>query len=53
MKQTPELDRIQKLMQPGVISKDGFWAMIQGNLADILADDQRIVTNLIYPSRVS
>jgi len=46
MKQTPELDRIQKLMQPGVISKDGFLGNDTRNLADILADDLRIVTNL-------
>lgn len=46
MKQTPELERIQKLMQPGVISKDGFLGNDTRNLADILDDDERLVANL-------
>lgn len=46
MKQTPELERIQQLMQPGVISKDGFLGNDTRNLIDILEDDQRTVTSL-------
>lgn len=46
MKQVPELERIQKLMQPGVISKDGFLGNDTRNLVDILEEDQRLVTSL-------
>lgn len=46
MKQTPKLDRIQRLMQPGVISKEGFLGNDTRKLADIIEDDQRLVASL-------
>ncbi|HZJ82692.1 MAG TPA: hypothetical protein VFD57_02670 [Clostridia bacterium] len=40
MRQTPEFQRIQELMQPGIISEEGFLGNDIRNLADILADDE-------------
>lgn len=40
MRQTPELQRIQELMKPGIISEEGFLGEDIRNLADILADDE-------------
>lgn len=46
MKQTPELDKAQSAMRPGVITNDGFLGLDPRRLADILAEDQRVVTEL-------
>jgi len=43
MKQTPELDRIQASMRPGVIVLDGFLGDDKRNLADILVEDAAAV----------
>lgn len=46
MRQTPELQRIQNLMEPGVISKDGFLGDDRRNLADIIDEDGKLVAGL-------
>ena len=39
MKQTPEYDRIQQQMKPGVIALDGFLGDDKRKLIDIIASD--------------
>lgn len=46
MKQTPDLDRIEHQMQPGVISLDGFLGTDRRRLQDILIDDDAAVKRL-------
>ncbi|MEW6710120.1 MAG: hypothetical protein AB1403_09895 [Candidatus Riflebacteria bacterium] len=46
MKQTPELDRIQAKMQPGVLTLKGFLGNDDRKLADIIAADRQTLTNL-------
>lgn len=46
MKQTPELDKAQTSMRPGIITHDGFLGTDTRKLADILAEDQGLVTKL-------
>jgi hypothetical protein len=46
MKQSPELDRAQDRMRPGVIARDGFLGSDSRNLADILDADDRAVRRL-------
>lgn len=43
MKQTPELDRVQARMQPGVLTLNGFLGSDGRRLADILAADGAVV----------
>lgn len=43
MKQNPELEKIQKNLQPGSLSADGFLGDDNRNLVDILNDDNQIV----------
>ncbi|MDD4573758.1 MAG: hypothetical protein PHR69_06030 [Sphaerochaeta sp.] len=43
MKQTPEFDRIQQQMQPGIIALDGFLGDDKRKLIDIIASDNTIV----------
>lgn len=43
MKQTPELDRIQARMRPGVLTMKGFLGTDPRPLADILAEDDAVV----------
>lgn len=43
MKQTPEMEKIQAQMQPGVLTRDGFLGSDRRKLADILdADDAEV-----------
>lgn len=46
MKQTPELDRVQTKMQPGVLTLKGFLGNDDRKLADILMDDQQSLNRL-------
>ena len=46
MKQTPELDRVQAKMQPGVLTLKGFLGDDDRKLADILAADQLCLNQL-------
>lgn len=46
MKQTPELDRVQEKMQPGVLTLKGFLGDDDRKLADILAADQLCLNQL-------
>ncbi|OGK08877.1 MAG: hypothetical protein A2W80_06525 [Candidatus Riflebacteria bacterium GWC2_50_8] len=46
MKQTPELDRIQKKMQPGVLTLKGFLGHDDRKLADIIAADCQTLLRL-------
>lgn len=46
MKQTPELDSIQKKMRPGVITRDGFLGNDERSLSQILAEDGAAVKRL-------
>jgi hypothetical protein len=46
MKQTPELDKVQERMRPGIISRDGFLGDDPRPLADILAADAQRVAAL-------
>lgn len=46
MKQSPEMDRIQARMRPGVITREGFLGPDHRNLADILEDDGARVKRL-------
>ncbi len=43
MKQTPELDRIQERMQPGVLTLTGYLGTDTRKLADILDADRRVL----------
>lgn len=45
MKQTPELDRIQEKMKPGVLTLKGFLGHDDRKLADIIAADQLSLAN--------
>lgn len=46
MKQTPAMDRIQREMRPGVITRDGFLGQDRRKLADILDADNAEVNRL-------
>ena len=46
MKQTPDLDRIQEKMKPGVLTLKGFLGNDDRKLADILQADKELVCNL-------
>ncbi|MBN1901418.1 hypothetical protein JW926_08875 [Candidatus Sumerlaeota bacterium] len=46
MKQSPEFDRIQKAMAPGVICRDGFLGTDTRQLIEILIDDDADVKRL-------
>jgi hypothetical protein len=46
VKQTPELDRIQEKMKPGVLTLKGFLGNDDRNLADILSADQLALQKL-------
>ncbi len=46
MKQTPEFDRIQEQMKPGVIALDGFLGNDKRKLIDIIASDNTKVRKL-------
>ncbi len=46
MKQTVQMDAVQKAMQPGVISRDGFLGTDRRNLIDILIDDDARVKRM-------
>jgi hypothetical protein len=46
MNDSPELNRTQSAMRPGEITRDGFLGSDRRSLADILAEDQRVVTGL-------
>jgi len=46
MKQTPEMDAIQRQMRPGVITRDGFLGSDARKLADILEFDNAEVNRL-------
>lgn len=46
MKQTPELDRIQAKMQPGVLTLKGFLGHDDRKLADIIESDHQAVQRL-------
>jgi hypothetical protein len=46
MKQTPELDKAQFSMRPGVIAHDGFLGPDPRKLVDIIAEDRRLVMGL-------
>lgn len=43
MKQSPQLDKIQDQMRPGVITLDGFLGTDTRNLIDILVEDDGVV----------
>jgi hypothetical protein len=58
MKQTPELDRVQERMQPGVLTLTGYLGTDERKLADILDADARVlaargVTNEQIASRLA
>lgn len=54
MKQTPELDRVQAKMQPGVLTLKGFLGNDSRKLADILIDDQQSINRLqITPEQIA
>lgn len=46
MKQTPELDRVQEKMRPGVLTLKGFLGNDDRKLADIIAADQQALLRL-------
>lgn len=46
MKQTPELDKAQERMKPGVITRDGFLGNDKRKLIDILIEDDAEVKRL-------
>jgi hypothetical protein len=46
MKQTPDMDRIQRDMQPGIICRDGFLGTDTRNLVEILIEDEAAVKRL-------
>ncbi len=46
MKQTPEYDKIQELMKPGKITKDGFLGIDERNLIDIIIEDEAKVKRM-------
>jgi len=46
MKQTPAMDEIQRQMQPGIITRDGFLGRDRRKLVDILDDDNAEVNRL-------
>jgi len=46
VKQTPELDRIQKKMQPGILTLKGFLGNDDRKLADIIAADTLVLSQL-------
>lgn len=46
MKQTPQFQRIQELMQPGILTKDGFLGDDNRNLVDIINEDERALVSL-------
>lgn len=52
MKQTPQLQKIQENMRPGVITLDGFLGRDTRNLVDILIDDDARVKRLGYTHKV-
>lgn len=45
MKQTPELDRIQEKMKPGILTLKGFLGYDDRKLADIIADDRQSINS--------
>ena len=46
MKQSPQLQKAQEKMQPGVITRDGFLGSDQRNLIDILTQDDATVKRM-------
>jgi len=48
MKQTPQMQKIQENMRPGVITLEGFLGKDDRNLVDILIDDDAHVKRLGY-----
>lgn len=46
MKQTPQMQKIQEAMKPGVITLDGFLGTDERNLVDILTEDDAQVKRL-------
>ncbi|GAB6188708.1 hypothetical protein JCM30566_04470 [Marinitoga arctica] len=46
MKMTPEFQKAQKNMQPGVITADGFLGNDDRNLIDIIIEDEEILSSL-------
>jgi hypothetical protein len=46
VKQTPELDRVQEKMKPGVLTLKGFLGYDDRKLADILKSDRELVNEL-------
>ena len=46
MKQTPQMDRIQESMKPGVITLEGFLGTDQRRLTDMLIEDEAAVKRL-------
>lgn len=46
MKQTPDLDKAQQNMRPGVITRNGFLGEDRRNLIDVLIDDEARVRRL-------
>lgn len=46
MKQTPEMDKIQREMQPGIICRDGFLGTDARKLVEILIEDDAEVKRL-------
>jgi len=46
MKQSPQLQRIQENMKPGIITLEGFLGRDERNLADILEEDNAVVRRL-------
>ena len=48
MKQTPQMQKIQQNMRPGVITLDGFLGKDSRNLVDILIEDDADVKRLGY-----
>lgn len=46
MKQTPDMDRIQRDMQPGIICRDGFLGTDTRNLVEILIEDDAEVKRM-------
>ena len=46
MKQTPQMQRIQDNMQPGIITLHGFMGTDSRNLIDILIDDDAVIKRM-------
>ncbi len=52
MKQSPQLQRAQSNMKPGIITRDGFLGSDERNLIDILIEDEAEVQRLGVSHRV-